>query len=230
MFRRAFRLAGILAAAVVTVMALISPASAVSDDFTDPDDTDGAIDIDAVSHDDDAETITYTLTTYDEWDPADTAGYEIRWSLDFDGDDSTFEACVVVSGSPLEAVVTDCDAEEFGDATPTQATDGTLTVEFDLALISGEDFFDEAGYGYRISAQDATADTEPDDVAPDEDAEALYRHDLGEATTTTTTTTVGSTTTSSVAVTTTTTLGSNLAVAGTAAPATPISAQPTYTG
>jgi hypothetical protein len=237
MFTRALRVVGALAVAVLTLTALIAPASAESGELADPDDTAVALDIKEVTHADSDTTITYTLETQGDWTPAD--GNLIAWILDVD-DDGTADACVVVRDDPFDAVVYDCEDPDpgFADATATlDAATNILTVSWPIDALEDAGIGTATSYQYKVvTIDDAGADpfdaADPgaDDFAPDEDAdETFVTHQLGDATAATTTTTAGATTTSTALTTTTTAAAAVQAVAA-AAPATPVSANPSYTG
>ena len=242
MFRRAIRLAGVPGLAALALMALISPASAESGSLADDDDTDAAIDIELVTHADSADTITYTLKTYDDWDPADTDGYVIQWFLFVDEDDDP-DACVVVVDEDLDFQVNNCLDEVFDQGSAVLDEDtNTVTVAWEREALEDAGIGTNTAYRYGVVTFESEPDPvapEPDDFAPDEGSEDLVLHQLdgdgGDTTTTTTaepttttTTTTGETTTTLGETTTTTIAG--VAGLSTAPPATPVTAQPNYTG
>jgi hypothetical protein len=248
--RRAIRLASVAGVAALMVLALISPASAgpPAAPFDDPDEPAiDVLDIATVTHDDTEEAITYTLTFHDatDWDPAALDTDFIVWGLNVD-DDEEGDLCVAVFGDTPDVIVDTCEGFDPEDPLATgEATveDGELTVEWPRSAFAEAGLGPFEDYDYLVvTAEDATVFdpfTEPDpdtyDIAPDlpADEEAdqeFYNHELTAAQPAppTTTTTVAETTTTTAAVTTTTL--ASVANLSTAAPATPVSANPSYTG
>jgi hypothetical protein len=201
-----------VAIGMVGLMSAVGGVGASSGTSTDPDDNSNVLDIKTVTHADTASTITYTLETYDDWDPAALQGdvnsppYFILWTLDLPGSNEVEgeDMCVNVSGPNLDFEVTGCgsDPTVFDSGTATKAGK-VLTVAWDRGAIAAAGWGTPTGYDYNILAAAPNDDVGNDlDFAPDD---GTYHHEL-DGTSTTTTTTVASTTTTVATTTTTTTV------------------------
>ena len=113
----------------------------VDDTFTDEDDTPspGELDITRMAHDATAETVTYELTTDDNYDAA--AISKIEWLLEFDGEEVHDDGAVVVHGD-LSASVIDAQGSHVATATAVHDDDTD-----DLLVAFPRDALDELGVG-----------------------------------------------------------------------------------
>src|SRR5438445_13802826 len=83
MLRRLGTLGTIIVLGAVVVARPV-PAVAASGTFADPDDTTTPLDIATVSHDSGSSHVTYTVTTYDGWQPPQVSAF--LWAIDTTGD------------------------------------------------------------------------------------------------------------------------------------------------
>ena len=170
----------------------------------DPDDSTSLFDIKEITWSNDADTVTYTVETYDDWQP-DTNDFEVNFALEWDGSANP-EACPSVRRDAESAngmtmqVYTSCG--HFTTGTPS-AGPGTavkegrkLTMTFDRALLADTDpSAAPTDYTFTVLAgRGAATDQVPNEGPP-------LSHDLVAANSTTTST---STTTSSTSTTSTT--------------------------
>lgn len=160
--------------AIVTLLALAValavPRAALADSarFDDPDDTNGALDIASVSHDNDDETATYRVDFHDPFRLEDVDG--LAWEYDFDADGEPSEACALMrkigtTGILRASFYRDCGPEVWATA---DARTSDRAIEFSLPLI---DLVEGGGlrpgepYSYRVVAKDSSG---VEDVAPEE--------------------------------------------------------------
>ena len=152
-----------------------SGVGALSGGGTDPDDVNLPVDIRAVTHADDATTVTYTLET---WGPVADDAVDVRWMLDLNGDGKTDLAVAAQwedDNRSLVATVEDPRERVVGRATLTRPASDTVRVSFPRSLLGAV-----TAYRYTVIAvtdldHDGETDGNERDVAPNS---GFYEHRL----------------------------------------------------
>jgi len=152
------------AATATSAPATTGPQSAPTS-FTDPKDVNLPLDIKTVSHSNDADTITYTVETYE---PFRDDQVDFFWSLDTDNDNKVDRLVgVEYEAGKLDAKVETPDEKELAAATVSRTGPNGLKVTFPRRFVGSG-----ASYQYRVtSVTDLNHNDEEDpgetDVAPD---------------------------------------------------------------
>lgn len=151
-------------------------AAAVSASAADPDDVALALDLKTVAHEDDGQSISYTLETYEPF-PDEATNFE--WRIDKSGDrvpDLFVTAEWGESGEGLIGIVEDAAENQLAEATVSKTAPNAIRVSFPTTVLGTV-----PSYDYNVLAHtDVNANGEVDrgeqDLAPDT---GLYRHRLG---------------------------------------------------
>jgi hypothetical protein len=170
--KRTFR--GLVIAMAAVTLASCSPGEATQEGstrgleapvtFTDPDDVNLPLDLKALTHENDAANVTYSVETYD---PFQDKQVDFKWAIDNNGDQKIDRfVSVEWENGKLEGKVEDPNEHEFGQAKVTRIGTHGLRVSFSRRLIGA------AQYQYQVIAvSDLNGNDEDDpgetDVAPD---------------------------------------------------------------
>lgn len=167
--RLQLRYAGLLAC-VIFLLGMTGRAVADAGDFSDPDDTNGALDVAKVSHSDDEENVTYRVEMHDGFD-VERDFFLIQWDFDLDGDGVPQESCIQLEqigndeGGLQAALYPGCGPETYATAAATR--DGNaIEVRFPLRdVVLGAALPANKKFAYRVTAKDRSSNV---DIVPND--------------------------------------------------------------
>ena len=176
------RLIPVVLLMVVALVAASVPAGATAASFDDPADAPGPLDLKTVAHDDDAATITYTVTTYAAFRDQDVA--LCIWELDTKGDANPDVAVAAEWDSSVGALVGDVedpDGTATAEAAVSRPAGNTLRVSVRRA-----DVGDPTDYDYFVlCGSDVNGNGQPEDNELDDapNGDGVYTHHVSAAST-----------------------------------------------
>jgi hypothetical protein len=200
--RRWAVLALVAIALAATAFLRLTSAQALSGHIDDPNDTTSAIDLDHIAWTNDGSTVTYTVSSFDDYDI--TKGIAVRFLMNWDDANAGNDACVVAvndanktSGIAVyvtkgDGTFTGCSlAEKLGEGTGSKSGK-VLTMSYSKSLLNQTGIANPTTYDFVVSSHYG-GDNGADDRAPDS---TTANHDLATTTSTSSSSTTSSSTTS----------------------------------
>ena len=170
-------LGGTIVAAGIVIVPWVgaSPALALAERFSDPDDVTTPLDVKTVSHTNDDRLVTYTLETYTSFPDERTA---FEWAVDKNSD-GTSDVMVAVQwdGVALVGRVKDAGGNPIAGAVASRPAPNAVRVSFSASVLRGA-----TAYVYGVTALSGVDDgnSAASDRAPDTGS---YHHTLARGTT-----------------------------------------------